>query len=844
MLRCFIAILLAAAAGIQPPPPPYVRHKTAAVYSSTFGQPDVFWVERNVLYTSSGFTCSAFELPALNKRWTIKFSTGEQSGSLAAAGGTVYLATDPPSGSKEAHLHALDAGTGRIKWSLPRTGDASRIGIGRGLLYLAMEPHSLSAVDPKTRKRLWTHTFPAPSEPSSTRFDVDAVTVSGDYVLVNDDAVTYCLEASSGGERWRQPKSYARGEELLAVDGVAAVPAGEGMVGRDLRSGAVRWILPAGMSDGAKIMGSRFVVIDRSRLRSVDARSGKVHWSKTLGPGNVSGGDQYVSVFGNRIYARGIDRAGIYDGDGRALSSGSAEYALPHPIWSDGKVLLCFDGSRLLTYRSGREASLPRDATARRRLAAQLVGRFETLDATEIARLRALKDDAFEPVLAALRRTCAAHDANEEARDSYALYQKYHALAEVLGKIGTPQRSGALLRALREEKKSGCARPMLLDIAARVGDPALVTPYFLEQLVDFKTPGFEWYESTTYVVRRYIVRSKDPIAVAFLINHLHDPETDGTLRVEAYRHLAGSGNPDAVKAVLAARSRRTPLGSITQRVIDGVRDAGASNIGTKVLAEQRDAGGHAWGLLESGALGSRGDLWLAEKVDGSWTRPLFSGVSSVGISGWVKPRPPEPTIGGKTGKELAAGGWFDALVKNAEIRRDSDGDGLTDLVEKRLGTDPNVGDSDGDGDPDGVDPWPNAAPRELSDEEKVYAAVFEARYHVDGTEGPALVFAPGKMKPFEMAGRQGRVLWVAADTPRWTHPLEHCYEQGVAFINFQQPNPGPRRPEVIRWNKDGTEADLIITNYYGGRSGTGYRARVRKIEDQWVVVAMDRAFAS
>ncbi|MGC4114497.1 MAG: hypothetical protein QM765_07775 [Myxococcales bacterium] len=43
----------------------------------------------------------------------------------------------------------------------------------------------------------------------------------------------------------------------------------------------------------------------------------------------------------------------------------------------------------------------------------------------------------------------------------------------------------------------------------------------------------------------------------------------------------------------------------------------------------------------------------------------------------------------------------------ADLRRDSDGDGLTDLVEERLMLDPHRADTDGDGIPDGLDRMPN-----------------------------------------------------------------------------------------------------------------------------------------
>ena len=62
----------------------------------------------------------------------------------------------------------------------------------------------------------------------------------------------------------------------------------------------------------------------------------------------------------------------------------------------------------------------------------------------------------------------------------------------------------------------------------------------------------------------------------------------------------------------------------------------------------------------------------------------------------------------------------------ADLYRDSDGDGITDLAEKELGMDPLRADSNGNGIPDGRDKNPLYKPHKLTEQEQIYQAVLEA----------------------------------------------------------------------------------------------------------------------
>jgi len=419
----------------------------------------------------------------------------------------------------------------------------------------------------------------------------------------------------------------------------------------------------------------------------------------------------------------------------------------------------------------------------------------------------------------------------------------------VLPKVVTGRRTPQLVAAYRKCAAKAIEEDLLVNLLATHGSPDQVVPLFLEFLQNERGTGEN-------ALLKYIAYSEHPDAVKYMIGQLKDPNAKRDRREAAYVNLVRTGGKAGLDAVLAQRRSRTLLRPLEQRLElgkVGSREKDLSHFEeyrrltqSNLVEERTDDQGRTWGLLQSSILGSHGDLWIARKVDGHWVEPRFSGVSVQGVTSWAKPKPPEPTVGGKTGRELAQGAWFNVLPGNPDLQRDSDGDGLTDVAEQRLGTDPHNKDTDGDGDPDDIDPWPNAPPRKLSDAEQVLAAAFEARYHFADGESPAIFFAEGGMKPFEMVGWAGPVIWRSKrDDENWSLPLEWCYQQGVGFLRFGTVSEGKDwTGKIIRWNGDHTEAYVLISTYYGGLEGTGYGIKLRKIGEQWVVVWMEMEYIS
>ncbi len=199
-------------------------------------------------------------------------------------------------------------------------------------------------------------------------------------------------------------------------------------------------------------------------------------------------------------------------------------------------------------------------------------------------------------------------------------------------------------------------------------------------------------------------------------------------------------------------------------------------------------------------------------------------------------------------KRFIASEWIKILPDDASIRKDTDGDGLTDLVELRLGTDPNRRDTDGDGVPDALDPCPNAASRALNDDEKIVAACVEARFFGLTDESPAVLTVAG-VKPFQLYGYPSTIMWSPPEkrkAAKWIPPhrgLASVYAGGVNLIEILPPGDQQHDP-MIQYGKNHKSATTLIRRYSGGLNGEGIEVKLIKIGNEWFVVDMRLQYVS
>jgi|GEM_PF-5000324 len=307
-----------------------------------------------------------------------------------------------------------------------------------------------------------------------------------------------------------------------------------------------------------------------------------------------------------------------------------------------------------------------------------------------------------------------------------------------------------------------------------------------------RQPGWEGWNPQFAILRALAVLGGDAEApaVAALLESGH-PATPAVRR-EALATLAAMRSPAADQAVRGFLAR--PL---AERVAwSPPQPAGAPHL----IATLAD--GRRLLIFGHGYLGNPADLWVAELGrDGTLAAPaLFSGQALpvgedletlVAQVAAVAGDPADSRVELRNRR-----GSLCAAFSMARIARDSDGDGLTDLVEQRLRLDPASPDTNRDGLPDAVDPAPNSRLREpINADQEITAALFSQFLRFEEDDPAASPEIAVVVSDFALAWRGRRHLTITLDSREAERFLdETAGGGGVPMVTIRRGEPDSVSP--------------------------------------------------
>jgi hypothetical protein len=350
-------------------------------------------------------------------------------------------------------------------------------------------------------------------------------------------------------------------------------------------------------------------------------------------------------------------------------------------------------------------------------------------------------------------------------------------------------------------------------------------------------PFFERLKSTTDIAWLEAIAGDESTAEAVTPpNYLVGP-----VRSMSYVRLGVLGTPEAIAALrrIEAASARASLVPPTVSLERDPHPAPHVSAGYyEPFVRTEGPSGRVFGLIQGVWLGTT-DIFVVEQTgDQKWTRPLkierrfYRGIESPTLT-WRDPdqlvlrfiqQPREPSPPGPFFTPPLPGppGPQEWVIDLAAVRKDSDGDGFTDIEEKRLGLDPNKTDTDGDGLPDGADSAPAYAPPAAESADAEAVILKKAAFVVYGiNRSRSLIFVDQNSRPLQLWGFRGPVLF-GVNQQQWMREYDH----GYMFVTWTL---GDRTAD---------SAVVAIRDYEASLSAASFLVTLKKIGGDWVVVAL------
>lgn len=257
------------------------RFELASLQAAEYGT-----IAGDTLFIGTSFTAEgaldppvvyALDLATGRQRWRTVLDRGTdlQWAAPVVDGGQVLVADTPSheGSAPTSHLHALDAGTGRVRWKADLHANqqgffAEPPVVADGLVYVATASRRLLALEVDSGREVWRE----------RGFPVVAGVRDGMVIAAIDDRLA-ALDAGSGVRRWEVPVS-GRGEHWPVLDGdTVYMASARDVIAVDAAAGTTRWRVPVDPAVGPPVLvGGRLYVATRSRLLALDASSGRPLW--------------------------------------------------------------------------------------------------------------------------------------------------------------------------------------------------------------------------------------------------------------------------------------------------------------------------------------------------------------------------------------------------------------------------------------------------------------------------------------------------------------------------------------------------------------------------------------
>ncbi len=815
-----------------------------------------FVVVKDIVYHCGDKPYGAIDLTTGKQIWENTLPDNNPSSGIASDGRMVFVI------ARDWQLIVCDAETGQKLWNRPIRGHSSQPMIHQSILYCELNPLELTAIDVETQKTLWSVNL-KPKSPIPYVLTMDNINspqilfrpilCGRTIVAATSSGELIGLDYETGEILWRRPVDRPKDGSDNCYTGVATdgtriyFTTHNGLVAAlDSETGKTDWqfVDPAGIPDQPAV-GSGVAAYSNysGTLVTLDAASGRKLWSEKLeidptshiGAAVIYEGQVITSVH-NEIIS--------FDVRGNKLWSWEGPEDLnnqPLAIYGDGFFL---NGEEFSRYTVGEDPRIPKDKAERIKLATQLSKRLDKLTNDEKYILRNLGDEAFE-VLLPIAKTQLQHyktlleaSNSEDSDKRKQTLSRLNNLAVILLKVAGKHRTSDVL-SLLDLTSDAYAREWFIRWLIDNGSDRLNIPYFIK-LIKNNRLIYETHDSTVQIIQK-IARSSSPEAVQFMIDQLKDESADPRVRLYAFANLANVGGKAGQNAVIdiMSKANRTACSFAEFMMLDTLQPVprsaskeswGSRGVRSEVLAVSRDRSGNLWALAASSAIGSNQDLWLLKRTGGSWSDPIFTGAEYENL-GYLD--------------------WTTGLVPQANtLAKDSDGDGWSDLIEKRIGTDPAVKDSDGDGLYDSEDMNPLVAPRKLTDTEQVVAAAFRTVVRFSpGMHVPCIVDYSGipGSKPFELPGNNSAIIPLAQ---QGENSLRSKFGQGVCIIKFSHPHYdfagnetfGRNKPAVL-WNKSHTEAKVHISILFdNSQPSISYDVHLKKFNTHWLPIGLKQGY--